>query len=409
MVTGMLPMFARFCLCALIAVFGLAWAAGEKDVSLVIDGQVHELSSHARTVGELLERADIDLGEHDDLSPDADAALADGTLVELVRAREITLLLGGAERRMIVSSLTVEEVLDEVGAGGGRRDVVRPSRLSRVRSGMVVEVRTPVPVTVAVDGAEHDVITDASTVGEVLDGLHVAVGEDDRVAPATDAAPGEGMRITVQRVVTRRETLQEAIAFSTEERESAERTRGQRREVQAGRDGVRRILEEVVLVDGAVESRTRLDEEVTRDPRPRIVEVGTAAPATPAPTTAASPSPSPSSPSPSSAPASRHAAPPPPSEGTSQEGKASKYASSFEGEPTASGEPYDPQAMTAAHRTLPMGTRVRVTNKADGRSVTVRINDRGPFVEGRIIDLSSAAFSRIGAQGAGILDVRISW
>lgn len=411
MVTAMLPLLTRVCLCALITASGLGWVAGEKDVSLVIDGEVHELTSHARTVGAFLERADIAVGERDDLSPDADAPLADGTLVELVRAREITLLVGGDERRMIVTSLTVEEVLEEVGAGGGRRDVVRPSRLARVRSGMVVEVRTPVPVIVAVDGAEHEVITDAPTVGEVLDGLDVAVGAQDRLEPSRDAAPHEGMRITVQRVATRQETRAEAIAFPTEERETAQRSRGQRHVVQAGRDGVREIVEEVVLVDGQVESRTPLDEEVVRAPRARIVEVGTAAPATASPSPSrrspATASPSPASSSPPQE-AGRRPSPAPPS-GNSQEGQASRYASSFEGEETASGERYDPEAMTAAHRSLPMGTRVTVTNKANGRSVTVRINDRGPYVDGRIIDLSSAAFYRIGSQGSGLLDVRITW
>jgi rare lipoprotein A len=63
--------------------------------------------------------------------------------------------------------------------------------------------------------------------------------------------------------------------------------------------------------------------------------------------------------------------------------------------------------LTAAHRMLPLGTRVRVTNVANGRSVVVRINDRGPFVAGRIIDLSQAAAREIGALGAGVVTVRL--
>lgn len=74
-----------------------------------------------------------------------------------------------------------------------------------------------------------------------------------------------------------------------------------------------------------------------------------------------------------------------------EEGVASYYAGSFHGRTTASGETYDEKAFIAAHRTLPFGTRVKVTHLANGRSVWVVINDRGPFVEGRIIDLSVAA------------------
>ncbi|MGC1874535.1 MAG: septal ring lytic transglycosylase RlpA family protein [Pseudolabrys sp.] len=80
-----------------------------------------------------------------------------------------------------------------------------------------------------------------------------------------------------------------------------------------------------------------------------------------------------------------------------QSGIASVYA--YAGERTASGERAKPSGLTAAHRTLPFGTHVRVTNKSNGRSVVVRINDRGPFVRGRIIDLSPAAASALGFSG----------
>jgi rare lipoprotein A len=83
--------------------------------------------------------------------------------------------------------------------------------------------------------------------------------------------------------------------------------------------------------------------------------------------------------------------------------KASFYE---EGQLTASGERFDPDALTAAHRTLPFGTRVRVTNPANGESVTVRINDRGPFVAGRCLDLSRAAFTDIADPVAGVVRVR---
>ena len=90
-----------------------------------------------------------------------------------------------------------------------------------------------------------------------------------------------------------------------------------------------------------------------------------------------------------------------------QEGIASYYAHKFHGRTTASGETYDMMAMTAAHRTLPFGTRVRVVNKDNGRSVVVRINDRGPFVAGRVIDLSRASAEELGMMGSGVAPVRL--
>ncbi|MFC4531963.1 septal ring lytic transglycosylase RlpA family protein [Sphaerisporangium dianthi] len=77
-----------------------------------------------------------------------------------------------------------------------------------------------------------------------------------------------------------------------------------------------------------------------------------------------------------------------------------------EGQMTASGERFNPNAMTAAHKTLPMGSRVRVTNPGTGKTVTVRINDRGPYIGGRCLDLSRAAFDAIGNLGTGAMSVR---
>ena len=77
-----------------------------------------------------------------------------------------------------------------------------------------------------------------------------------------------------------------------------------------------------------------------------------------------------------------------------------------EGQLTANGEKFDPTALTAAHKTLPFNTKVRVTNPANGKSVTVRINDRGPFIDGRCLDLSRAAFAQIASLDAGALTVR---
>jgi rare lipoprotein A len=102
-------------------------------------------------------------------------------------------------------------------------------------------------------------------------------------------------------------------------------------------------------------------------------------------------------------------APVPPSSGdrataTQQRGRISLYGNAFAGKKTASGETFDPEALTMAHRTLPFGTRVRVTNLENQRSVDVVVNDRGPFVAGRIADLSLAAARRIGMIADGVVD-----
>jgi len=92
-----------------------------------------------------------------------------------------------------------------------------------------------------------------------------------------------------------------------------------------------------------------------------------------------------------------------------QTGKASYYAKKFNGRATASGEKYRSSQKTAAHRTLPFGTKVKVTNLSNGKSVKVRINDRGPFVPGRIIDVSGKAAKAIGLVSQGVGNVKIEY
>jgi len=97
----------------------------------------------------------------------------------------------------------------------------------------------------------------------------------------------------------------------------------------------------------------------------------------------------------------------PPVAGMEEVGMASWYGAPHHGRRTASGEVYDMHQLTAAHKTLPFGTRILVTNRDTSQSAEVRVNDRGPFVEGRILDVSYAAGRLLGAVGPGIIPVRV--
>jgi rare lipoprotein A len=99
--------------------------------------------------------------------------------------------------------------------------------------------------------------------------------------------------------------------------------------------------------------------------------------------------------------------PPPPKLGRAQIGFASWYGRAFAGRRTASGERFDPNDMTAAHRTLPLGSTAKVTNTETGRSVHVEVNDRGPYAHGRILDLSRKAAAKLGITEDGIAQVKV--
>lgn len=96
-----------------------------------------------------------------------------------------------------------------------------------------------------------------------------------------------------------------------------------------------------------------------------------------------------------------------PANGPAQVGVASYVSPELAGEPTASGEPHRPDAMTAASRTLPLGASAKVTNTETGASAQVRINDRGPYAKGRILDVSPKAAERLGMKDDGVAKVKV--
>jgi rare lipoprotein A len=146
---------------------------------------------------------------------------------------------------------------------------------------------------------------------------------------------------------------------------------------------------------------TRMPERLDVPTPARVVQ-----PAEP-PSPAVADAPAPVPPEPEAAPEVTVRATPAPTAATVQTGLASWYGRAFHGRRTASGELYNRHALSAAHRTLPIPSYARVTNPANGRSVIVRINDRGPFIDGRIIDLSERAAQRLGSAALGVAPMRV--
>lgn len=152
-------------------------------------------------------------------------------------------------------------------------------------------------------------------------------------------------------------------------------------------------------------------ERANRADRPSSSPSATASPsASPTKSPPASPRAEPSKTVPPPAPVPRKPAPrsaSPTPEPTADPSAPSCGASYYDtGETTANGEPFDPNGLTAAHKTFAFNTKVRVTNTANGKSVVVRINDRGPFVDGRCLDLARGAFERIASLSSGVITVR---
>jgi resuscitation-promoting factor RpfB len=329
-----------------------------KEVTLVVDGKARPVATLSSSVAGLLDQEHISLGAHDRVRPHPDASLEDGMEVDVQFAKEITLLIDGVQRvEWMTGDLTVREVLDQVNIRAGRHAYLEPSRGADVEDGDVIVYKPAVDVRLTVGGNPRDVITNAEDVGLLLDDLGVEVGPEDIVEPRVQTPLQGGMEVQVIRVVRREIEEEVSIPYPTEIRKSNELMLGITRVQQTGAPGMLRKRLEVRFEDGREVQRRLLRSEVVRRPVPRIVIEGTRPPHT-------------------------------------QTGLASWYHRT---------------GMVAAHQTLPFGTEVQVTNLANGRSVVVVINDRGPYIGGRVIDLSDDAYARLSALGSGTIQVRLTW
>lgn len=341
-------------LCLLLILIPAYLLATQHRVVLEVDGRRQVVATRAGSVGGLLRAQGVRVGRHDLLAPDPRAGLEDGMKVRLVHARPISVDLNGDIRTVWTARPTVAGVLEDLSV---EADFVRPSRSSKVVRGSTLVLRDPHSVTVVHDGKREQVVTTASSVRDLLDNLQVAVGPSDEVAPGLDTLPISGTTLTVVRVVVARVTEQSAIPFATEERNDQSLMKGKRKVAQVGRAGLQATTYEVVRRDGAVSSKHAIAVNIIRPADKRIVLVGTRNPQV-------------------------------------QAGAASWYNAG---------------SMTCAHRSLPIGTQLTVTNVANGLSVMCRVADRGPYVSGRILDLSRDAFAVIAPTGTGVVQVLTAW
>lgn len=343
------------------AVFG--YGALEKRVVVRVEGEIRPVKTFALTVGDALDRAGVRVGERDRVTPPAGAPLRDGSEIKVVRAKPVTILLNGKRREVIVTAETVEEVLRHIAIRRSMHDYVGASRASRVVPGMTIEYRQAVALTVVHDDTTERVITNAASVKTMLAELGIKLGAKDLVRPGLDVYPTAGLRVKVLRVGERKERRDRVLPFPTETKRLKSIEYGRRVELQPGRDGLKVFQYLSTYVDGVRVKRKLLEAKVVRNPVPRVIGIGIGFP---------------------SCRCNRG----------SENGKATWY---------------DAEGLTAAHKTLPFGTVVRVTNLANGKSVNVVIRDRGPYGDGRIIDLSAHAFGRIARLGTGIIRVTIRW
>lgn len=342
-------------------------------VALSVDGIATTVQTRGTRVADVLREADVTLAPADRVVPAAEARLDGDTSVRVLRAFPVVVDLDGERRTVRTTRRTAARLLPELAAAPNALVTEAPDRLA---AGSTVVVRTPRPVTLQVDGAARSLSATALTVRELLAAEAVALGPNDEVSPTLDARLTDGLRVRVTRLAAGQRTALVSVPFRDERRSDPNLDVGQTRVVRAGVAGQNRVVYAVTLRDGVEAGRSVVRTEVVRAPVDRILAVGTR------PVRRAT------------APRAEAGAPVPSSTGRSETGQGSHYAFTM---------------ASCAHKTLPFGTVVRITNLTTGAVASCTIRDRGPFGAGRILDMSKDTFSRLAPLGQGVIPVRIDW
>ena len=253
----------------------VAFYAAQKSLTLTVDGQAHEVSTYADTVGEVLEEEGLQTQAHDVVLPDAGATVADGDTVVVNRARPLRLTVDGVESEVYVTALSVDEALDQLGYRAEDLQV-SASRSERLPlDGMELSITTPKDVTLVVDGQQRVVTTTAATAGDLLAEQGVSLAQTDRTSVYPEQALMDRMRVQVFRVQVGEVTETTAIPHGTVETKDAEAYEGDRTVTKAGEDGEQATTFRVTVTDGVETAREQVSTTVTREPVDEEATVGT--------------------------------------------------------------------------------------------------------------------------------------
>lgn len=378
---------------ALSMIGGGFWAAnalGTTPVTLTVDGSSQELEVHAATVGEVLTSQGIELGEHDAVSPAPETRLSDHLAIAVQYARPLELTVDGQKTTFWTTATNVSDALAQLKLSADDADRLSISRSASIgREGLAMTIMTAKDVVVTAAGKPTN-LSVAGTVGDALAKVGITPDADDIVTPGVDTPLSDGAAIVFQQVENKTVTKTVAVPFEKKTVKSDKLFGDESKVTTKGVDGSATQEVQETWIDGALSGTKVLSSTTVKEAVAEVTTQGTK----PRPTATATPAPTQETSTPAADPSLS------PASGASC--KASYY---WQGARTANGESFNPDGITAAHKTLPFNTKVKVTNQANGKSVIVRINDRGPFVAGRCLDLSRGAMVAIDGTSSGVANV----
>ncbi|GAE78111.1 rare lipoprotein A precursor [Cutibacterium acnes JCM 18918] len=344
-------------------------------VTFSVDGVSQQAKVKPGTVKQALAQQGITVGPHDDVQPSLDSEIHDGQVITVNYGRRVVVTIDGKKVVRWTTAKNVAEVLAQLNQSDPDNLVSVSRSLDISRAGLSFSMQTAKDVTVTIGGKTQK-ITAVGTVADALKAAKVEVDSSDAVNPGLGTPLSDGMKITLTMVDQKSQKRRVAVPFSTKKVEDSSLPKGEIKVITKGVNGINEETWTVVFKDGKKVSEKKVSSKVVNAPVTQVVKVGTKTASSSSPSTRSSSASHRSTASQSSDPVTS---------GTTCLASTYGEGDGTAGGPTASGETFDPSAFTAASKTLPLGSTIRVTNVSNGRTVTVRINDRGPYVGGRCL------------------------
>jgi uncharacterized protein YabE (DUF348 family) len=272
----------------------LATAASEKTVTLVVDGQSKKINTTASDVNGALVDAGYHVDSHDIVAPAVESKIKDGGKIVLQQGRLLHLVVDGKQKDVWTTAPTVADALTQLGYPAS--DFVSVSRSKRLPlNPSSLELRSPKKVVLVHDGKTKAVWTTDLRVGDVLRDAGIKLGRFDLVSPSTGRFLRANQKIVVKRVVRKKLSVRQTLAFSVHNQNDSSMYQGESTTITPGAEGSARATYVVVYVDGKETRRKLVGWRTLTQPTAQVVKVGTKArPAPPPPPPPAAPTPPPS-------------------------------------------------------------------------------------------------------------------
>ena len=260
-----------------LALGGGTYAATGKTVTITVDGQQQEVSTHAGSVEGALESAGLSVSEHDVLAPAGDTEISDGSQIALERGRLLTLTIDGQQRQVWTTATTVEEALAELGQNPGAFALSADRGRDIPLDGLAVSAETIFAASLSDGGAPAaNLQSSANTVGDLLTEKGLTLGPLDTVSPAAETPLTEGLAVTVTRVAQTTVAEQVPVAQPADQQvEDANLDEGSTNVTQEGAAGTDQVTYQVTTTNGAETAKTEIARTAVTPAQPRIIAVGT--------------------------------------------------------------------------------------------------------------------------------------